>query len=52
MGEIAKEGTRVLLRRLESGVVDNSRIYLENKLIIRSTVKDIRECRTESDRES
>lgn len=52
MGEIAKEGTRVLLRHLESGVVDNSRIYLENKLIIRSTVKDIRECRTESDRES
>ena len=52
MGEIAKEGTRVLLRRLEDGIVDNSRIYLENKLIIRSTVKDIRGDRAEEDRES
>ena len=52
MGEIAKEGTRVLLRRLEDGVVDNSRIYLENKLIIRSTVKDIRGDWAEEDRES
>ena len=52
MGEIAKEGTRVLLRRLEDGVVDNSRIYLENKLIIRNTVKDIRGCQAEEDRES
>lgn len=42
MGEIAKEGTRVLLRRLEEGVIDNRRIYLENKLIIRETVRDIR----------
>lgn len=30
MGEIAKEGTRVLLRRLEDGIVDNSRTVLEN----------------------
>lgn len=43
MSEIAKEGTRVLLRRLEDGVVDNSRIFLENKLIIRETVRDLRE---------
>ena len=42
MSEIAKEGTRVLLKRLEEGVQDNRRIYLENKLIIRETVKDIR----------
>lgn len=42
MGEIAREGTRVLLRRLEDGVADNRRIYLENKLVIRDTVKDIR----------
>ena len=42
MSEIAKEGTRVLLRRLEEGVVDNRRVYLDNKLIIRDTVKDIR----------
>ncbi len=42
MSEIAKEGTRVMLRRLEDGVVDNSRIYLENRLIIRDTVRDIR----------
>lgn len=43
MSEIAKEGTRVLLRRLEDGIIDNSRIYLDNQLIIRETVKDIRE---------
>ncbi len=43
MGDIAKEGTRVLLKRLDDGIIDNRRIYLENKLIIRETVKDIRE---------
>lgn len=43
MSEIAKEGTRVLLRRLEDGIIDNRRIYLDNRLIIRETVKDIRE---------
>lgn len=43
MSEIAKEGTRVLLRRLEDGVVDNRRIFLDNKLIIRDTVRDLRE---------
>lgn len=48
MSEIAKEGTRVLLRRLEDGIIDNSRIYLENKLIIRETVKDLREAETVS----
>ena len=42
MSEIAKEGTRVLLKRLEEGTMDNRRIYLENKLIIRETVRDIR----------
>lgn len=43
MSELAKEGTRVLIQRLENGIIDNSRIYLDNKLIIRETVKDIRE---------
>lgn len=42
MSEIAKEGTRVLLKRLEEGTWDNRRIYLENKLIIRETVRNIR----------
>lgn len=41
MSEIAREGTRVLLRNLEDGIEDNSRIYLDNKLIIRDTVKKI-----------
>lgn len=41
MGEIAKEGARVLLRRLDEGIIDNRRIYLNNKLIIRDTVKNI-----------
>lgn len=43
MSEIAREGTRVLLRRLEDGVIDNSRIYLDNKLIIRETVKNLKD---------
>lgn len=42
MGNIAREGARLMLRRLEEGIVDNSRIYLENRLIIRDTVKDLR----------
>ncbi len=42
MSEIAKEGTRVLLLRLEEGVIDNRRTYLDNRLIIRDTVRDIR----------
>ena len=41
MSEIAKEGTRVLLRRIEDGVEDNSRTVLENRLIVRDTVKRI-----------
>lgn len=41
MGDIAREGTRVLLRRLEEGEIDNSRIYLDNRLIVRDTVKNI-----------
>lgn len=43
MGDLAKEGTRVLLRRMEDGIIDNRRIFLDNKLIIRQSVKDIRE---------
>ena len=43
MGDIAREGTRVLLRRLEEGIIDNRRIYLDNKLIIRETVKNLNE---------
>ena len=41
MGEIAREGTRILLRRLEEGIIDNRRVYLENRLIIRETVKNL-----------
>lgn len=43
MGDLAKEGTRVLLRQMEDGIIDNRRIFLDNKLIIRQSVKDIRE---------
>lgn len=39
-GEIAKEGARVLLR-LDEGIIDNRRIYLNNKRIIRDTVKNL-----------
>ena len=43
MGDIAREGARVLLRRLDDGIVDNRRIYLDNKLIIRDTVRNLKE---------
>ncbi len=43
MGEIAKEGTRVLLRRIEEGIEDNSRIVLENRLIVRNSVRRLEE---------
>ena len=43
MGDIAREGARVLLRRLDGGIVDNRRIYLDNKLIIRDTVRNLKE---------
>lgn len=43
MSEIAKEGTRILLKRLETGVVDNRRVYLDNRLVIRDTVKNLNE---------
>ena len=41
MSEIAKEGTRILVRRLETGKEDNRRVYLDNRLIIRETVKKL-----------
>jgi len=41
MSEIAKEGTRMLLRQLETGKEDNRRVYLDNRLIIRDTVKNL-----------
>ncbi len=41
MSEIAKEGTKTLLRRIEEGVEDNSRIVLGNRLIVRNTVRRI-----------
>lgn len=43
MGEIAREGTRVLLRRLDEGIVDNRRVYLNNRLIVRDTVRNLNE---------
>lgn len=45
MNELAKEGTRILLRRIEEGIIDNSRIFLENKLIIRDSVKNLNQDR-------
>lgn len=41
MGQIAREGARVLLRQLDDGIIDNRRIYLNNKLIIRDTVRNL-----------
>lgn len=41
MSEIAKEGTRILLKRLETGVIDNRRVYLDNRLVIRDTVRNL-----------
>ena len=41
MGDLAREGTKVLVERMESGIIDNARVYLENKLFERDTVKDL-----------
>ncbi len=43
MSNIAKEGTRVMLRILEEGIVEKKRIYLDNRLIVRESVRDIRQ---------
>jgi LacI family transcriptional regulator len=42
MSEIAKEGTRVLLDILENGAEEKPHIILQNHLIVRDTVRDIR----------
>lgn len=42
MGDLAREGTRILLSRMESGIIDNARVYLDNKLFERDTVRDLR----------
>ncbi len=42
MGDLAREGTRVLLKQIEDGIIDNRRIFLDNKLIVRESVKDLR----------
>lgn len=39
MSEIAKEGTRVPFAPDRDGVEDNRRIVLENRLIVRNTVR-------------
>lgn len=43
MGELAREGTRVLLRRLDEGIIDNRRVYLNDRLVIRETVRNLNE---------
>lgn len=41
VGEMAREGARALLRLMDEGIVDNRRIYLNNQLVIRDTVKNL-----------
>ena len=41
MGDLAREGTRILLQQLEHGIIDNRRVYLDNKLIVRESVRDL-----------
>lgn len=41
MGEIAREGARILLKRLDEGIVDNRQVYLDTRLVERDTVKRI-----------
>jgi len=41
MGDLAREGTRILLQRLEQGIIDNRRVYLDNRLIVRESVRDL-----------
>ncbi|MDO5519569.1 MAG: LacI family DNA-binding transcriptional regulator [bacterium] len=41
MEKLAVEGTKLLLEKIEDGLVENERIYMETKLIVRSSVKNI-----------
>ncbi|MCC8127364.1 MAG: LacI family transcriptional regulator [Clostridiales bacterium] len=42
MNALAREGTRRLIARIENGIVDNSKVFLDNRLIERESVKDLR----------
>ncbi len=41
MMQIAKKGAEVLLRQIEDRDTQPERIYLDNQLIVRDTVKDL-----------
>ncbi len=41
MLEIAREGARLMLRRLEDGDMENTKVYLKNRLIIRDSVRNL-----------
>lgn len=43
MGEIAKEGTRILLGQLEHNNTGTERIYIDTRLIVRKSVKNLNE---------
>lgn len=42
MNAIAREGARVMLKLLQDGIVEPMQTYLDNRLVIRDTVRDIR----------
>lgn len=42
MEKLAVEGTKLLLQKIEEGLNENERMYMETKLIVRSSVKNIR----------
>lgn len=41
MGDLAREGTKILVKRMESGIIDNARVYLDNKLVERESVRTL-----------
>lgn len=41
MSEIASEGARILLCRLDEGIVDNRQVFLDTKLVVRNTVRNL-----------
>ncbi len=41
MEKLAVEGTKLLLQKIEEGLVENERMYMETNLIVRSSVKNI-----------
>lgn len=42
MEQLAQEGTNLLLQKIEEGITENERIFMETRLVVRNSVKNLR----------